>query len=51
MELLNWAYEKENRYLIEDDYDSEFRFSGNPIPAMKGMDQLDKVIYMNSFSI
>ncbi len=50
IELLNWAYEKDNRYIIEDDYDSEFRFSGNPIPAMKGMDSLDKVIYMNSFS-
>ncbi|XMB72225.1 PLP-dependent aminotransferase family protein [Mycoplasmatota bacterium WC30] len=50
IELLNWAYEKSDRYIIEDDYDSEFRFSGNPIPAMKGMDSLDKVIYMNSFS-
>lgn len=50
IELLNWAYQNENRFIIEDDYDSEFRFSGNPIPAMKGMDELDKVIYMNSFS-
>jgi len=50
MELLNWAYEQDDRYLIEDDYDSEFRFTGNPIPAMKGMDPLDRVIYMNSFS-
>jgi GntR family transcriptional regulator/MocR family aminotransferase len=49
-ELLNWAYENEERYIIEDDYDSEFRFSGNPIPAMKGLDQLDRVIYINSFS-
>lgn len=50
LELLRWASEKESRYIIEDDYDSEFRFSGNPIPAMKGMDKFDKVIYMNSFS-
>jgi len=50
MELLNWASEKNNRYIIEDDYDSEFRFSGIPIPAMKSLDTLDKVIYMNSFS-
>ncbi|MBN2540458.1 MAG: PLP-dependent aminotransferase family protein [Bacilli bacterium] len=50
MELLNWAYEKSNHYIIEDDYDSEFRFSGIPIPAMKSLDQLDRVIYMNSFS-
>ena len=50
LELLNWASKKENRYIIEDDYDSEFRFFGNPIPAMKGMDKFDKVIYLNSFS-
>jgi len=50
IELLNWAYKKDNRYIIEDDYDSEFRFSGNPIPALKGLDIHDRVIYMNSFS-
>ncbi|MDT8336667.1 MAG: PLP-dependent aminotransferase family protein [Candidatus Izemoplasmatales bacterium] len=50
LELLHWANESDTRYIIEDDYDSEFRFSGNPIPAMKGMDKADKVIYMNSFS-
>lgn len=50
IELLNWAYNQDNRYIIEDDYDSEFRFSGNPIPALKGMDIHNRVIYMNSFS-
>lgn len=50
IELLNWVYKQENRYIIEDDYDSEFRFSGNPIPALKSMDIHDNVIYMNSFS-
>lgn len=50
MELLNWALKESNRYIIEDDYDSEFRFSGNPIPALKGLDTTGRVIYMNSFS-
>lgn len=50
LELLNWASKVNGRYIIEDDYDSEFRFFGNPIPAMKGLDNLDHVIYMNSFS-
>ena len=50
IELLNWANKVENNYIIEDDYDSEFRFNGNPIPAMKSLDNADKVIYMNSFS-
>lgn len=50
IELLNWAAQGTERYIIEDDYDSEFRFSGIPIPAMKSLDKLDKVIYMNSFS-
>lgn len=38
-ELLSWAYRGENRYVIEDDYDSEFRYKGRPIPALQGMDQ------------
>lgn len=50
LELLAWANEDDNRYIIEDDYDSEFRFFGNPVPAMKGLDGFDKVIYLNSFS-
>ena len=49
-ELLSWAYKKEGRYLIEDDYDSEFRYKGQPIPALQGMDQKDKVIYIGTFS-
>ncbi|HEY4579008.1 MAG TPA: PLP-dependent aminotransferase family protein [Savagea sp.] len=48
--LLNWASEKNNRYIIEDDYDSEFRYSGKPIPALKSLDQQDKVIYLSTFS-
>lgn len=49
-ELLGWAYQKEGRYLIEDDYDSEFRYKGQPIPALQGMDQKDRVIYIGTFS-
>ncbi len=47
-QLLNWASENKS-YIIEDDYDSEFRFSGRPIPAMAGIDGR-RVIYMNTFS-
>lgn len=49
-ELLEWAYEKEDRYIIEDDYDSEFRFEGRPLPTMQSIDPGGRVIYMNSFS-
>ncbi len=50
MELLAWAYEKPGRYIIEDDYDSEFRYKGKPIPALQGNDLLGKVIYLGTFS-
>lgn len=50
MELLAWADEREGRYLIEDDYDSEFRYKGKPIPALKGYDVSEKVIYLGTFS-
>lgn len=50
IELLKWANQGNGRYIVEDDYDSEFRFNGNPIPALKVLDNDDKVIYMNSFS-
>ena len=50
MELLRWASEKEGRYIIEDDYDSEFRYKGKPIPALQGYDRNDKVIYIGTFS-
>jgi GntR family transcriptional regulator/MocR family aminotransferase len=50
MELLNWASKRPNRYLIEDDYDSEFRFRGKPIPALQASDDRGKVIYLGSFS-
>lgn len=49
-ELLSWAGECDDRYIIEDDYDSEFRFTGKPIPSLQSIDTLDKVIYINTFS-
>lgn len=47
--LLNWA-EKNNALLIEDDYDSEFRYIGRPVPALKGLDKGGSVVYLGSFS-
>lgn len=49
-ELLGWASEKEGRFLIEDDYDSEFRFTGRPLPTLQSIDMAEKVIYMNTFT-
>lgn len=49
-ELLSWAAEREGRYVIEDDYDSEFRYKGKPIPALQGMDKNGRVIYIGTFS-
>ena len=48
-ELLDWAG-KTDSYIIEDDYDSEFRFDAHPMPAMQSLDRKGRVIYMNSFS-
>ena len=48
-ELLRWA-EDTGGYIIEDDYDSEFRFSGRPIPPLQSIDGGGRVIYMNTFS-
>lgn len=50
LELLRWASEDKNRYIIEDDYDSEFRFSGKPMPTLQSIDTAEKVIYMNTFT-
>ncbi len=48
--LLQWANEASSRYIIEDDYDSEFRLQGKPIPSLFSMDATDKVIYFNTFT-
>lgn len=49
IELLKWA-DNGDRYIIEDDYDSEFRYKGRPLKALQGMSASDKVIYMSTFS-
>ena len=49
-ELLRWAYARPGRYLIEDDYDAEFRYASRPIPAMQGMDVGGRVLYVGTFS-
>ena len=49
-ELLGWAAASANRYIIEDDYDSELRLGGKPIPTLQSIDVSDKVIYMNTFT-
>ena len=49
-ELLGWAAKSEDRYIIEDDYDSEFRLTGQPIPSLQSIDAMEKVIYMNTFT-
>ena len=48
--LLDWAGEGEDRFIVEDDYDSEFRYASRPIPAMQSLDDGGKVIYVGTFS-
>ena len=50
LELLNWLWAQPDRWIIEDDYDSEFRFSAHPLPTMYSLDPRGRVIYMNTFS-
>ena len=47
--LLDWA-KRANVYILEDDYDSEFRFAGRPLATLQGLDQADRVIYIGTFS-
>ncbi|GAA0179725.1 PLP-dependent aminotransferase family protein [Clostridium sediminicola] len=49
LELLKWA-SNENAFIIEDDYDGEFRYKGKPIPALQSLDSKGKVIYLGTFS-
>ena len=49
-ELLNWAEQAADRFIIEDDYDCEFRYGAMPIPSLKSLDRGNRVIYMNTFS-
>ena len=49
-ELLGWVTKTKDRYIIEDEYDSELRLNGKPIPSLQSIDVSGKVIYMNTFS-
>lgn len=49
LELLDWAH-RTNSFIVEDDYDSEYRYKGRPIPALAGLDQHDSVLYIGTFS-
>ena len=49
MELLEWSYHT-GAWIFEDDYDSEYRYAGRPVPALQGFDQRGSVIYSGSFS-
>ncbi|PYZ96740.1 GntR family transcriptional regulator [Alteribacter lacisalsi] len=50
IELLNWAARKHGRYIIEDDYDSEFKYGTDNIPALQSLDRNQNVVYMGTFS-
>lgn len=50
VELLNWASRDEQRYIIEDDYDSEFKYQTDNVPSLQSLDYNRKVIYMGTFS-
>ena len=50
IQLFEWANKVKKRFIIEDDYDSEFRYSGKFIPPLYSDDVMGKVIYMNTFS-
>lgn len=47
--LLNWAREAQ-AYILEDDYDSEFRYVGRPLASLQGLGEADRVIYLGTFS-
>ena len=49
MALLDWA-ERSGAWIVEDDYDSEYRFGGRPLAALQGSDATGRVLYVGSFS-
>jgi GntR family transcriptional regulator/MocR family aminotransferase len=49
LELLAWAAEA-GSWIVEDDYDSEFRYVGRPLPSLKSLDRGQRVLYAGSFS-
>ena len=50
LEILRWASAVPDRYIIEDDYDSEFRYASRPIPALGELDRAGRVVYVNTFA-
>ena len=50
IELLNWSVESNDRYIIEDDYDSEFKYKTDHIPSLQSLDRNQRVIYTGTFS-
>ncbi|GIO19687.1 HTH-type transcriptional regulatory protein GabR [Oceanobacillus oncorhynchi subsp. incaldanensis] len=50
IELLNWAAEADDRYIVEDDYDSEFKYETDSIPSLQSIDRNHRVIYTGTFS-
>jgi GntR family transcriptional regulator/MocR family aminotransferase len=49
LKLLDWAVEAD-AWLLEDDYDSEYRYSGRPLSSLQGLDEGGRVIYVGTFS-
>lgn len=49
LELLAWAQDA-GAWIVEDDYDSEFRYAGRPLPSLQGLDEHGRVLYLGSFS-
>lgn len=49
-QLLNWAYSNDDAFIIENDYDSEFRHGSLPIPSLQSLDEYQKVIYIGTLS-
>ena len=50
IELLNWAAQADDRYIVEDDYDSEFKYETDNIPSLQSLDRNQRVIYIGTFS-
>ena len=50
IQLLHWAEAGQARYIIEDDYDSEFRYTTRPLPSLQSIDSRDRVIYLGTFT-
>ena len=49
LQLIEWAGQQD-AWILEDDYDSEYRYAGRPLAALQGLDRTDRVIYVGSFS-